>query len=250
MFKQIVNKNGNTYFEYDFQGRPFQYVEVRHIPKDISIARREAVLGETRDRRRLIKAWAENVLLEYHFPKTVAERVRQTGVLPTGYQMHHVHPIAVGGYPTDIRNIVAIPDKMHDRLHMFLRDYLVSASLPITNISQSIPEGRKVFLALPKLPPVVTMVDVPYIKNTMDIEQDTQKAHRLIDEYLAKYPTALYRPRFMQQIDGIKSQKHYVWPVPRTERINPHQIHHTQSRAVLKYETKWDFKEWLANQRA
>ena len=58
MFTKITNYGGNTYFEYDYGDCPFRYVEVRHIPKDISIARRELTMEHPRDRRRIMRHWA------------------------------------------------------------------------------------------------------------------------------------------------------------------------------------------------
>jgi len=249
MFTKITNYGGNTYFEYDYGDCPFRYVEVRHIPKDISIARRELTMEHPRDRRRIMRHWAEKIFLEHYFPNNMVERFRRTGQPPFGYQVHHIHPIAMGGHPTDLSNIVIIPEELHDRLHFFMRDWIVASSLQFTHIAHEIPQGHKVFMALPILPPVVTKRDVAFVKEGhMDDEKDKRTAYQLIDNYLKQHPLALYRPRFMRQMDGSKANIDYVWPAPRVERIQEHRLHHTSSWNVRNVE-RWNFAEWNARQR-
>ena len=81
-----------------------------------------------------------------------------------------------------------------------------------------------------------------------DDEKDKIKAYQLIDDYLKRYPLALYRPRFMRQMDGSQAHLEYVWPVPRVERTQEFRLHHTSSRAVRVTEL-WSFAEWKARQR-
>lgn len=248
MFSRILNYNGNTYFEYDFGGKPFRYVEVRSIPKTINDARWNLTLENSKIYRQTVKRWAECITLDCYFaPKEVRDLCCR-GITPVGYSLHHVHPRALGGYTTELSNMVLIHNDLHNKLHEFMRDFIIAKCLPLTHLTAPIPDGKKIFMAVPILPPVVSQQDIAFAMKPFSFTQDLKLAKKMIDAYLKRYPNAFSRPHFVNGVIAKNPHNRCVssWPPPRTQPIELHQLHSTRPVAVRMASDRWSFNEWAA----
>ena len=112
-----------------------------------------------------------------------------------------------------------------------------------------VPDGRKVFMALPILPPVVTKRDIPFVfGEPSSYWKDVKTSQQMIDDYLEKYPCALYVPKAVLSERHRGSKNLFSWPKPVLTRTAEHRIHHTSSVSV-RHKKRWSFNEWLAHER-
>ncbi len=251
MFSRISNFGGNTYFEYDFGGKPFRYVEVRSVPKTINEARWNLTLENDKIYRQTVKHWAECVALDCYFSPKVIRDLHYHGITPERYSLHHVHPRALGGYTTELSNMVLIRADLHNKLHEFMRDFIIAKCLPLTDWTAPIPEGKKIFMAVPILPPVVGKQDIAFAMNPSSFTQDLQKAKTMINAYLKRYPNSFNRPLFVNGVVAKNPNNKCVssWPPPRTQPIELHHLHSTRPVAVRTASEHWSFNEWAASVR-
>ena len=184
MFSRILNHNGNTYFEYDFGGKPFRYVEVRSVSKELNEARWRLTLENDKFYRQIVRNWSECVTLSRYFSPREVRDLHYHGVTPEGYSLHHIHPRALGGNTLELSNMVLISRELHDKLHDFMRDFIIAKCLPLRHLTAPIPNGKKIFMAVPILPPVVRAQDISFANSTAGFTKDLQLAKKIIFEYL------------------------------------------------------------------
>ena len=251
MFTRITNFKGSTYFEYDYGNIPSRYVEVRSIPRAINDARWELTLGSDKIYRQTVKNWAECVELEHYFSKKDVLSIRRRGVLPEGYSLHHIHPRALGGNTMELKNMVLIPYDLHERLHDFLRDFIIIKCLPRTHLTAPIPQNKKVFMQIPILPPVVCEMDLKFAMKPASFERDIWRAEKMINGYLRKYPNKLSKPLFVNGViaQSIHPRVILSWPPPRVEPTQVHQLHKTGPKSPRFQQEHWSFNEWAASVR-
>ena len=135
MFTRIFNYKGNTFFEYDFKGKPFRYIEVRSVPKELNEARWRLTLENDKFYRQIVRNWSECVTLSRYFSPKEVRDLHYHGVTPEGYSLHHVHPRALGGHTLELSNMVLISRDLHDKLHDFMRDFIIAKCLPLTQLT-------------------------------------------------------------------------------------------------------------------
>lgn len=251
MFFKIANYGGNTYFEYDFDGKPFQYVEVRSVPKVLNEARWNLTLENDKIYRQTVKRWAECIALDRYFAPKGIKDLCYRGVVPEGYSLHHIHPRALGGYTTELSNMVLIPNDLHNKLHDFMRDFVVAKCLPLTPLTAQIPQGKKIFMSVPVLPPVVTAQDISFALKPVNFEADLNLAKKLIFGYLKRYPNAFSRPLFINGVIAKNPKQRPVvsWPPPRIQPTDIHQVRGTSQQASRFQPERWSFNEWRASVR-
>lgn len=251
MFTRIANYAGNTYFEYDYGDTPSRVVEVRSIPREINASRWDLTMGDERVYQQIARNWSELVGLERYFSKKEVMKLRYRGIVPDGYSFHHVHPRALGGETTDLRNLVLMPNELHTRLHDFMRDFIIVKCLPLVRMDMEIPHKKKVFMTLPVLPPVVSEQDVAFAMKLLDFEADITQAKEKILGYLKRYPNAFERPLFINGVIAQGPHKHNIlsWPPARVRATQGHQLHKTGRIATRCEPERWSFTEWSAQIR-
>ncbi|MBR6674365.1 MAG: HNH endonuclease [Alphaproteobacteria bacterium] len=251
MFTRIFNYKGNTFFEYDFKGKPFRYIEVRSVPKELNEARWRLTLENDKFYRQIVRNWSECVTLSRYFSPKEVRDLHYHGVTPEGYSLHHVHPRALGGHTLELSNMVLISRDLHDKLHDFMRDFIIAKCLPLTQLTAPIPDGQKIFMAVPILPPVVNTHDISFAEEPMGFTKDLQLAKKIIFKYLKKYPRSFSRPLFVNGVVAKNPNNKIVpsWPPARIHPTQAHQLHSTRPMAVRTASDHWSFNEWAASVR-
>ena len=251
MFTRITNFKGSTYFEYDYGNIPSRYIEVRSIPRAINDVRWDLTLGNDKIYRQTVKNWAECVELEHYFSKKDVLSIRRRGVLPEGYSLHHIHPRALGGNTMELKNMVLIPYDLHERLHDFLRDFIIIKCLPRTHLTAPIPQNKKVFMQVPVLPPVVREIDLQFAMKPACFERDIWRAEKIITGYLRRYPNSICRPLFVNGVIAQSPNRTVIpsWPPARVEPTKVHQLHRTHQKSPRFQQEHWSFNEWAASVR-
>ena len=147
--------------------------------------------------------------------------------------------------------MVLIPYDLHERLHDFLRDFIIIKCLPKTHLTAPIPDNKKVFMQIPILPPVVCEMDLKFAMKPASFERDIWRAEKMINGYLRKYPNKLSRPLF---VNGVIAQSIHPrvipsWPPARIEPTQVHQLHRTHPKSPRFQQARWSFNEWAASVR-
>ena len=188
MFQKMKKEQGNLYFQYDFKGCPYRFVEIKRLPASVVESQWTAWRDDEIMRRKFMRDWAKDVLLEPYFSPEDVRRLREEGIVPSGYSIHHIVPRALGGGLLDKNNVVLMPVGLHRRMHYFMREYELIKWMITSKSNQEIPEGHKVFLSVPILPPVVSGVHIPYVFIRPQQRQETERRDALITKFLALYP--------------------------------------------------------------
>lgn len=223
MFQKVRKNHGDLYFQYDFKDCPSRFVEIKRLPAAVVEAQWAAWRDNEYMRRSFMREWAKGVLLESYLSREDAEKLREEGIVPSGYNIHHIVPRALGGGLWDKDNIVLMPMGLHRRMHYFMREYELIKWMITTKQNQEIPSGHKVFLSVPILPPVVSSIHVPYVFIRPQQIAQTERRDQIISKFLALYP------QFARQ--------EYPFPVSLTNR------QHTMNVAV-RYHPKRRKGKW------
>ncbi|MBR4927190.1 MAG: HNH endonuclease [Alphaproteobacteria bacterium] len=188
MFQKVKKNNGDLYFQYDLKGCPSRFVEIKRLPAAVVESQWGAWRDDEETRKNFMREWAKGVVLEGHFGQEEIRQLREEGIVPKGYNIHHIVPRALGGELWDKKNVVLMPVGLHRRMHHFMREYELIKWMITTRPRQEIPEGHKVFLSVPLLPPIVSGIHVPYVFIRPQQVNETKRRDVLIAKFLALYP--------------------------------------------------------------
>ncbi len=188
MFQKVKKDQGDLYFQYDFKGCPSRFVEIKRIPASVAESQWNVWRDDEELRKKFMQEWAKDALLEGCLSQEDTKRLREEGIVPKGYNVHHIVPRALGGELWDKNNVVLMPVGLHRRMHHFMREYELIKWMVTTRPRQEISSGHKVFLSVPILPPVVSGVHVPYVFIRPQQVQETLRRNALITKFLALYP--------------------------------------------------------------
>lgn len=96
----------------------------------------------------LVKIMAEKGLLNGYFSNKCLKTAQKQGILPEGYQIHHIIPIKLGG-SDELSNLCLVEEKTHAYLHKFIYQQILNL----------LADGDEGIVVLPPFKPVIHLED-------------------------------------------------------------------------------------------
>lgn len=154
----LYNKEGDVLFQLKaFRGLPCRRVRLEKLPENETAFQRHRFKKESKQKivvdgvlqtinLNILRLHQEGVLKDKMTPAELAMAAQ--GILPKGWGFHHWHAIAMGGDPSDKRNLILIQKGAHKLTHLIMDSLL--KYVPEKNRTR-----RGFYLDLPELPSVI-----------------------------------------------------------------------------------------------